>query len=92
MDNYRYTDNEDNRKLADAVGDALLGSCADIDQVLADTFNDPDATIMDFEPSLLHRVEEITVQCECCGWWVESGTVNDNGECEDCADDQEDYE
>lgn len=89
MSEYRYTSDEFTRELADEVGYALLGSCADIDQVLADKFNDPDATIVDFEPSLLHRIEEIAIQCECCGWWVEGGSVNDNNECEYCVESED---
>ena len=40
------------------------------------------------EDELLDRLLDINVeQCSICGWWDESGSLNANGECEDCLED-----
>lgn len=68
--------------VAEKVAYDLLGSCG----------NFPDEVEHLTRESTLFcsTVDDITMECTCCGWWCEAGEVNIDGVCEDCAETEED--
>lgn len=32
------------------------------------------------------EIDNCVICCDTCGWWVDSGCVDENGNCEDCQD------
>lgn len=83
--------NEPNADAIVRMAHGLIGSMTEITDAIKDTFGER-YELSDVDHELLNMFDEVTEMCDCCGWWVEGGTLNDTGECEDCADDQEDYE
>ncbi len=77
--------NKEKRALTDAqvhelAGD-LIGTCDDIDECLPEGITFDKLTHVDF--SLL---DDEVMRCEVCGWWVESGLIDDEGKCDECAE------
>jgi len=62
------------------VGNELLGSCG----AIGDHATDEEQNNGEFCAEL----EEVTQQCDTCGWWCEPGEMNDTGVCEDCAEEE----
>lgn len=83
-DAVKIDDTEENRQKIDAVADRLLGSCSSLDDALQEVFADEDLSIIDVATPLLHRLDDITMQCESCGWWCEAGEIDENSVCDDC--------
>lgn len=80
------TYNEENRAKVQAIGEALLGTCESADTVAQRIFQDEGLSLTDLDITLLEELDDITMQCECCGWWCEPGELNDNQVCNDCED------
>lgn len=85
----KFADTEENRAKIDTVGESLLGTASSLDDELQKEFGE-DAEITDFDTALLQRLDDHTMQCEACGWWCETGELDDNQECDDCTRDKED--
>lgn len=63
----------DKQQTANKIGEGLLGTCD----------NDPPEWFLN-DPDLCAMLDDITMRCECCGWWVEPCELDDDQECEDC--------
>lgn len=82
----RIPDTEINRKKMTEVAERLQGTAGhDLDSVLQDVFRDDDLQMTDFHINLLHHLDDITMECTACGWWCESGELDDEQVCADCA-------
>ncbi len=53
--------------------DRLQGSCDNLD-------------IEDWSQEQLEELDSQIALCDCCGWWVESTELDDEGICEDCVE------
>lgn len=85
----RYDYSEENRKRIQRVGEALLGSCGSVEDWLQEEFGE-DTDLTDFDQRLLEELDDMAEQCESCGWWCEPSAINhDQGNCEDCAADDD---
>lgn len=40
----------------------------------------------DILPEELDEIDQLTVECNCCGWWVDAEDIDDMGNCTDCQD------
>lgn len=79
-------DTDANRVRAREVGEALLGTCNSLDDNIELVFGEG-VTATDLDTTLLEEIDDITMECQVCGWWCETGFVNDEGVCEDCEED-----
>ena len=57
--------------------DELLGTCKSLYDVVK---NGEDDNI-----EFCRQIDDIVARCNTCGWWVEAGEVDENGDCEGCA-------
>lgn len=71
------------------VGEDLLGTCQSVEDALQKQFGE-DVELHDFETSLLEELDDQTMCCEECGWWCETGFLNDEQVCIECCPDKED--
>lgn len=81
MNDFPY--NEQNLSLIRKVADELCGTCKSADDVIEEHFGEG-VTLTDLDMLLLHELDDITMQCEGCGWWCETGELDDDQVCEDC--------
>lgn len=81
-----YEETPENVKRIFAVAERLLGTASSVDDALCAEFGDDDLTIEDFSRELLQHLDEEVEECRTCGFWAESGAMEDE-ECEDCRDD-----
>lgn len=82
-------DSPENREKMSRVAEGLLGTCKSVDDALCEIFgNDVDLT--DFETPLLEHLDDQVMCCEECGWWFETGELNDDQVCTDCAPEEDD--
>lgn len=66
-----------------AICEAIEGTCRDLETVVEEL------TSRDFDDLTVGELQEIdncVVCCETCGWWVDAGGVDEDGNCEDCQD------
>lgn len=63
-------------KRAQEVGHDLLGTCAMLEQ-----FATPEEIA---DRAFCAALDEQVMECQCCGWWCESGEMNDDQHCEEC--------
>ena len=70
-------------QIHELAGD-LMGTCGDIDEHLPEGITFDDLTLEDC--SLL---DDEVMKCDECGWWVESGLINDEGKCDECVEDED---
>ena len=73
--------------LWDEIVDYLEGTCLSLDQALVDH----GVTHLLDQMHFLDYLDSHISNCECCGWWVESGEIEDiNGTamCRDCAQEE----
>lgn len=70
-------------KTPQEAADDLLGSC----QSLSDVVECGE----DSDQAFCEAVDALVMCCDCCGWWVETGDLDDQGNCSDCAD-EADYD
>ncbi len=80
---------EENRVKMIAVAERLLGSATSADDAIQREFGDDDLTIEDFHQELLRELDDQVAECEQCGYWAETGAVDD-GICEDCQEENDD--
>ncbi len=59
-----------------AVADDLRGSARN----LSDFATPEECRDTDF----LLALDELVLECECCGWWVDADECDDDQHCEDC--------
>ena len=70
------------KELNDICGE-LEGTCKNLeDVVLAVTGRDMD----DLTVGECREIDNCILCCDTCGWWVDAGEVDENGNCEDCQD------
>lgn len=81
---------EVNKKKMEEVAEDLLGTCNDLSDSLEHFFGTSDLTGFDVE--LMGVLDDITMLCEECGWWCETGFLNDNQVCDQCEPENEDDE
>lgn len=75
--------NDENLAKIRKVADELQGSMGTLDSALEEEFGeDPDVDIR-----LLQELDSITMECENCGWWCETGEIDENNVCDDCRED-----
>lgn len=79
-------DNAENRQKMRAAGEAMLGTSGDVIDALRREFGDDELEIDAFSVELLQEFDEITLECEACGWYCEPGEIDDNQTCDDCRD------
>jgi hypothetical protein len=84
--------NDDTKAKIVAVGKALLGSCSSEDQVIQETFGDEELILTDLPMELLQMLDDITMRCDECGWWCETGFLNDDQVCDQCEPSEDDDE
>lgn len=87
----RIADTEENRAKIDRVAETLQGTCLSVDDALAVEFGEG-TDLTDIDSVLLERLDDAVTQCDGCGWWDESGALDDNQCCEDCRDEEESNE
>lgn len=80
--NVKFEYNEENAAKMLRVAEALQGTANSLDDELAEVFGEG-TTATDMAADLLVKLDEVVLECESCGWWCESGEVED-GECADC--------
>ena len=71
-------------KIIKEIGEELQGTCNNIDSVFEEHGLDIEST----PQALLRELDEITMECQTCGWWCEPFELA-NGNCYDCAEDKE---
>jgi hypothetical protein len=71
----------------DEAGTALIGTCQNFADVVGCHCTDP--LLSD---DWRKEFDNIAVECDSCGWWVETHETNDDGRCEDCAIVEDDEE
>lgn len=76
--------NDDNLAKMREVAGTIQGTCKSLDSVLQEVFGDEDLTAVDFAIELLQELDSITMECESCNWWFETGELDDDQVCPDC--------
>lgn len=71
--------------IIESVAYDLLGTCKTIEEVCEAHGVNYD----DISREGLAQIDDITMLCDSCSWWVESGDINDNQECTHCAEEAE---
>jgi hypothetical protein len=74
----------ENRAKILEVADTLLGTCKGLDDVLQEVFGDEDLTMYEVDTLLLQELDDSTMECAACGWWCETGELDDDQICDDC--------
>jgi hypothetical protein len=74
---------EEMRELARKAADELLGTCKHIEMM-----EEYEGAIWD--QAFGDELDAHVMLCSACEWWCETGDLNDEGECSDCADDEDD--
>lgn len=69
------------------VAEYLQGTCNSLEEALEHFFGTDDLT--EFAVELMEVLDDITMLCEQCGWWTETGFINDNGICDQCEPEDE---
>ena len=75
--------NDENKQKIIKVDEHLLGTCQSVEEGLATEFGE-EVDLMQFDTELLRELDDITLLCDSCGWWVETGFTDDEGNCDDC--------
>lgn len=76
--------NPENLARIRSVGENLLGSCGSLDNAIQGEFGE-DVEITDIATELLQELDDITMECEDCGWWCEASEFDDGGQtCVEC--------
>lgn len=78
------TVNEDSRAKINKVAETIEGTCRSLDDVVQEVFEDPELEFTDLPQELLEALDDMTMQCEGCGWWCETGDLDDDQVCGDC--------
>lgn len=66
----------------DEVAHELLGTCKSLESVITEE---------EFLNSkFLQALDEEVLECETCGWWCESGEMDEEGNCNDCSTEDDD--
>jgi hypothetical protein len=68
-----------------AIGEDLLGTCGHLDNKIAEVFGEG-IDMMLLDQALLEAFDEITMECQLCGWWCETGDLDDDCICSDCTE------
>ena len=79
--------NADNQAKIIKVAEAIMGTCKNLDDFIEDEFGEG-ITAGDLDIELLRTLDDITMECQGCGWWCESGDLDDEQVCSDCNEDQ----
>lgn len=68
------------------VADHLLGTCGDVGHTLDMYDLDPGLAL---NSTFCYELDARVMCCECCGWWVETHEIGEDGECLDCSPEEE---
>lgn len=77
--------NEVNAAKMRRVAYNIMGTCKSLDDFLKEEFGDEDLSMTDFDVELLRELDDITQECQDCGWWCETSDLNEDQVCSDCA-------
>jgi hypothetical protein len=87
----RFENTFENQQKMDRVAEYLRGTCKSLEEGLATEFGEDGTDILEFDTELLRRLDDQILECQGCNWWCETGEVNDDTLCTDCApEDSED--
>ena len=75
---------EANREKIRRVAEILQGSRKGLDDVLQEVFEDEDLDMMQVDLALLRELDDQVMECDGCGWWCETGELDDDQVCGDC--------
>lgn len=67
------------------VAEKLIGTCDNLDSRIAEVFGEGIGA-EDMAIELLELLDDVTMECERCGWWCEAGEMNDDQHCCDCSE------
>jgi hypothetical protein len=79
-----YPMNPENLEKIRTVGEQMLGTCGSLDTVVQEVFADEILTFTELDVALLEELDDITQECADCGWWCETGELDDDQVCNDC--------
>lgn len=63
------------------VVDYLEGTCNTLEYYLEDKYG---VELHELSDAELNYIDDRTMCCESCGWWVPTFEMDDEGNCEDC--------
>ncbi len=66
------------------IASELQGTCGTLD----DKFEERGLDIDIIPAELLDIIDEEVMLCHTCGWWCESYEINDDSNCNECAEDE----
>lgn len=73
-------------KQLNEICENLQGTCEDLETAVQAAGLEYDyLTSAEFQ-----EIDSCVVHCECCGWWVDAGEVDENGYCDDCQEENDD--
>lgn len=75
---------EENRAKIRVVAERIEGSCRGLDDVLQEVFGIEDLTMEQVDTELLRELDDMTMECQVCGWWCETGDMDEDQVCSDC--------
>lgn len=60
----------------------IQGTCLTLDEVINQVYGE------EYEPTDLeyHQLDNTTLRCECCSWWVEAHEIDEEGNCHECGE------
>ena len=73
---------QEREKLYNEINESLQGSCQSLSEVL-EAHN---ATHLEDDEDFLNFLDQETMKCETCDWWVEVSELNEDNNCRDCAE------
>lgn len=85
--------NEENRLKMLLVAEALQGTCLRLEDALTHQFGDDsgdEVDVAEFDIELLRVLDDQVMECEGCQWWCETGDLNGEQMCSDCAQEDDD--
>lgn len=82
---------EENSAKIKQIAETILGTCHSLDTLIGEEFGE-EVTMTDLDTRLLQELDDITQECQSCGWWCETSDLNDDQTCSDCAHEEDDDE
>lgn len=82
--------NEENLARMLNAADSLLGTCKRLEDALESEFGEEGADLSNFDTKLLCELDDVTMPCEGCGWWCETGELDGYQICNDCRETEDD--
>lgn len=66
-----------------AICSDLEGTCKNLEDVVLEATG---RELEDLTIGELQEIDNCVLCCDTCGWWVDAGCVDENGNCDDCQD------